>query len=1024
MSSVSVSWLLDVPAPALPDVPLTIPARENYSADEIDASVSKLVQGSIRRPYGALGQRQTGTTFDDTMDAAAGVFILTPAAPFYVLLLGARRLTDVVTGILQTALDLLDAITSTNRNVRPLTNLTSLGNARTALQALETATSARTSAFEDISQTPAFQRFDTHTDRFLSDASASIKSGSQIVQTPQQARSALAGLVSQLTSGYQDIQRRVGLLEAGIDDYNSLNLPALLSQGVISKARSVLQDRIDQLEPLTPTERLEFLRDTVLDVLTGKAVVAGFGSLARSGEFVSISGQGAVFSDADHLGNPATLPAAIGDPYSIVAGADSLLVTIDGGPGVLTLPLPRSFLARAEGTIPEPFVIDGTSDKLTVLLSGFTNVLVTLTHGTRSVTQVCADINAAVTTQPLVAEPYFNPEKFNGPVNTAGATPTTLQFVRTIGPWTDLSVVVGDLVLVQDPLSTMDGRLFSITVVAGSTLTTSIVGAGTPVNASGVNVAVGGALRFLRLRISDSGALAALNASLALTVPSVTNGAATTLGIFPGTSLRCRRTRADEVADGINQSPGASVARAARLVASSALIETDALSGRTETSDVTKVVSSVFRATGDLTIGGTSVTVAVAGAAAAGVAPGDVLTLRSALVAAEVGLFGSVVTVTDTQVTATLGSAASVATGLDLEFGRNLGATRDTVVRIASDSPLSGDYRTLDPAPNPSELLLDRTLPFSVGPGGQPVAFSMQVSHLQVLFASTSTGLDSELAIDGPAATLFFQSPPGRAIGASRFVLLPNDPKVLSVGDRFEIYDGQYDNPTLSTEIIGFERGEQLIEVQDPVDNSFIALDFSFDVPTPFARLRKVERNNYDLFSTQLGQWLALAVNQPLFFSNLNRFLNPLIVNENPTISAVNTASLQVQTLVQALQQLQVILGSYQVDTVPRVDTLITSFLDKGSDRAVDTLLEGQFTAFFGYNSEEASYAGNALERLRDVSRLDLPVRRTNRKEVADQELTLGQFEEPDFEFDQSDIQDADEPDLPGSFTSVPGSNF
>ena len=50
----------------------------------------------------------------------------------------------------------------------------------------------------------------------------------------------------------------------------------------------------------------------------------------------------------------------------------------------------------------------------------------------------------------------------------------------------------------------------------------------------------------------------------------------------------------------------------------------------------------------------------------------------------------------------------------------------------------------------------------------------------------------------------------------------------------------------------------------------------------------------------------------------------------------------------------------YYTDTenVPQVDTLISSFVEKGSDKAVDVLLTGQFSVFFGLTEAGASYAG------------------------------------------------------------------
>lgn len=1032
MPSSSLTWLLDVPAVELPVAPVEIPDQDNYTDAEVSTAVSKLIQGAIRRPYGILGERKTLDAFDDTMDAAAGVFILTPESPFYVIFLGSRRLTDTIGGVITEAGVLYGAIESTGRRVRPLTSLTSLGNARTALFALETASAVRDSAFEDIGEAPAFQRFDRHTTRFLNEAAGNIRVGTNIVQTPQQARKGLGNLVASVTSSYRDVLRRVRLLADGIDNYNSLNLPALLAQGVISKTRGVLEERINQLEDLSPTDRLEHLRDTALDVMAGKAVVKGFGSLARSGEFVPIEGIATTFADADHPGIPAVVQSGLLDPYIIIAGADQLTFTLDGSLSTLTIPLQRSFLARVDGTAREPFEITlDVNDTLDVDVSGAGDVDVVFTAGVaRTAQQIVSEFNAAIVSEPIIAETYLGPEKFIGLVNITGVDPAMV--FTNIGGGTSfitLGVDVGDGVIVNTGANYQ--LYFLVTARTSTTISATRSGPGVAVVATNQTISVGPPGRFIRFRIEDGAEEAALLASRSIRIDDDTaDSAAVTLGFIPTTEVFSRRTRAEDIANSINSSAASSIAGVPRVTALVAFVPTvyfgsDTLTGRSDAGNPSRVVHTIFR---DRNVTSTSVgpspaIFAVAGALSAGVVIGHRLTIRSSPDAGDVGLSGLITLVTDTEVRANMDGSVSLLTGLDLEFGFNIDVNKDQVVRILAPSPVAGDYRVLTDAVNHTEMDLDRPLPIFNGPGGQPITFNMQVGAYRVDFASTSTLTNSQLRVEGTAGTIFFNSIPVENIGGTRFVLFENDPKVLGAGDRFELYSGQYETPEYEFEIIGFELGQKLIEVDGQVPISFIEIDFSPSITTPFARIRKIARNNYDDFKVQLGLWLDLPVNQDNYFSDLNRFLNPLIVNDNPTNSAVNTAKLLVQTLITAMQQLQLVIAAYVVDTVPQVDTLIDSFLSRGSDRATDTLLEARFTEFFGYNSEEVSYLGNALERLRDVSRLDLPVRRTARKEVADTELTLSEHEDPDFEFDQSDTQDVNEPDIPGQFINVPGSN-
>lgn len=61
----------------------------SFTTEEVQAAVERLVSTTIRRPYGALGNRQLDLLFADYQNAAACVFLLASRAPFYVLFLAA-----------------------------------------------------------------------------------------------------------------------------------------------------------------------------------------------------------------------------------------------------------------------------------------------------------------------------------------------------------------------------------------------------------------------------------------------------------------------------------------------------------------------------------------------------------------------------------------------------------------------------------------------------------------------------------------------------------------------------------------------------------------------------------------------------------------------------------------------------------------------------------------------------------------------------------------------------------------------
>ena len=1015
---------------------------KNYTSEEVNAAVTQLVRSSVRRPYGTLGNRDISTSFNDLQDAAAGVFLLRPNAPFYVVFLGTERTLEFLDEEDAALASLLEAITSLSRRVRPIENVSPLVNARVALASLEGAASTRARKFDDITSLPAYQRFVGNTDRFLRDSSSNVRSGGNIVQTPQEARVELEGLVRSVTELHIDMLRRLGLLAGALEDFEEMELGKTLAQNVLSNSRQVLDGRINELEALTPEERLGVVRDVTLDVLATRAAVAGFGSLRAPTAFVLLEGTGSVFTDEEHPGTGAVVQSDFLGPYTVLSPDDGLDFAVDDPAAALSHAVTNSFVARAEGTSPEPFAITaGSNDQLSVTVTGFPTLLVTFSADpAKSIEDVVAEFNAAVTTQPLVAEPYFNPVKFEGIVDLdASGSPSDIDLVfnpTTAGDWTALSIFEGDKILVTDTGSAHFGSLYQVDVggISPSTLTCSLV-SGTVGDESLQSVRVGPGNRFLRIRITDADREASVDNKWALTIDDIGEDLATsgavTLGLFPRSEFRSSGTTADSVVTSINTSFALRTGSTARVSAEAEFVATSTdLKGRSDPNVPTRVVIYTWQGTVDYTVDGpgTGATFTVTGTdhgVFSEVEPGDYVILRSAPTGS-VGAVGVVDSVSSNGLVATFGTPVTAATGATLECGPNLSVARDTLLRIGAGTANQGDYFALDPGSPPFQVTVRRPLPQFQNLGGLPFFFDVELGQFRVNFKSESVETDSALSVDGPLAAKFFTSVPKSNVGTTPYLLLPSDPKTIELGDMVEFYESSAMEPDSVHTIVGLQLSALLIVVDPPVPNDVInsgSFNFSNRAQKPFVRIRKKQKNNYEEFRDKSLEWLELPVNGVQYFRNLNRLINPLVRNTNPTASDVNSARTQVQALQSALIELRTILTSYQVDVVPEVDTLISSFQQRGADRASAILLEGQFSAFFGLSRDGVSYIGHALELLRDVQRLDLPVRKVRRKGVIDQEVTIATIEDPDAEFDLSDIQDTTEPDIPGQYTTPGGGN-
>jgi hypothetical protein len=234
-------------------------------------------------------------------------------------------------------------------------------------------------------------------------------------------------------------------------------------------------------------------------------------------------------------------------------------------------------------------------------------------------------------------------------------------------------------------------------------------------------------------------------------------------------------------------------------------------------------------------------------------------------------------------------------------------------------------------------------------------------------------------------------------------------------------------SPYSSVSIDSLEESSLLIELETEIPTDMPTLPFGTTASYPLGRIRKQKKQNFDDFESAMEDWLELDANEAVWFSNLNAKINPLLVNTNPTPGQVNDAKLHVQQLQAALTQLTSALNVYQVDPVPQLETMVDTFLERGADRAVDILLQARFDEFFGLDTETMSYAGDVMKKIKDVQRQDLPVKKVRRR-GAFEETLIASYEEPNFEFDQEDIEtgwNEEDVDIPTDFEKIyPGGTY
>lgn len=1032
-----------------------------YTQDELDAAVEKLVKTTIRRQYGALGTRRTDLTFSDVQDAAAGVFVLYPNAPFYVVFLATARLREAVAAEQTTASDFIDTVSAVGRRVTAISNLGPLANAKAALEAMSTALGVRSSTFVDIEEIPAFQRFDKNTERFLAESGKNVRQGGEIVRTPADARSLLDSSYFNLKNAHTDILRRARAIENAITDYEAMNLPGSFSATVISNAQRVLADHLSELELMGEKERLSVIRTVVLDVLATRAVVRGFGSMPLPTMFVPIEGTGSVFADSDRPAAAAELPAAYYGPYALLPETNELDFALDAGANPTMVALAGSFVATAESTVMETYDIGApntvgiTNNQLRLEVKNYpagssTLVDVTLTTGaTQTAQQVCTDIDTAIlglpSPPPIISEPYPFPLKFSGNVN-AAMVGLVYAFTSTnpLTDFTQLPIEVDDLLVFTDYTSANYRAIFKVTGIFATYLECSLVYHPTAyVDEADKGIQVGGPRLPIRLRVTgpqDVGTgqpdyrLQALNDKVSIFFPEtgtagkdIQFNTATTLGWVPVSDFVSRRTTAQEVVNIIRSSGGSSIYGVARVDAEAVFTAT-AYSGRGKADpyNFLRLIASKLDQRGltATTVGVASYSFNITEAGEAGVVVGDIVAIRVSVTSSDVGATGVITSVTPTSVEATFPDILVTLTGLGVEIGPDLSALpMDATAVVSGGTANDGAYPITAVGTIPFELDIGARLPVPATTGNlSPTGMTLEVGFYKVHFKSldTTTGTSitlSSLSNPRSAVPTFFPAGAHTAKGATPYLQLPELPKSLEVGDVFELYNTQFDEPDFTSAVVNFD-SDGVVELADAVFTSLPDFVFSQESAIPFARIRRHKTNNYAAYRENLASWLELPAQQDRYFRELSRLLTILKASSNPTLTQLNDVKLHLQAMESSLSILDGYLAGYSVDAVDQVDTIVASFLQEGADRAVDILLEARFSDFFGLDIDEVSYTGNVQKNMKDVQRLDLPIRRAGRMNRSNAASSIiASYEEPDFEYDKSDVDDVEEPDIPTGTT-------
>jgi len=348
----------------------------SYSSDERDAAVSGLVKGTLSFSRDRLGPRDVNASFGEVQELVNTTLLYDQDAIFYLVYLASNRLRRLVNAELSTITELLDAVDDLLKPNKPLRNISGAGDAESALIALENAMSRSggVSAQEYYRYTSSLKRLTDElgkTSKLTYVPRGSSTPTTDIVRPQAKAKADVRTHMDRLTSDHADLLAGVERMLTAFSGFQAQDLAATVAQAQLSRARQQMTSIKERLEALTPEERIEEARESLLEALGNKAVVRGVANAPESGGkkvYQKLGDSSRYRVRAYGEGTAPKLEGTVSGPFklSLISGeeAHNLGLEMNGGAQVDFDLLPSgssysSGVERAEvrGGIPGPFVI-------------------------------------------------------------------------------------------------------------------------------------------------------------------------------------------------------------------------------------------------------------------------------------------------------------------------------------------------------------------------------------------------------------------------------------------------------------------------------------------------------------------------------------------------------------------------------------------------------------------------------------------------------------------------------------------
>ena len=261
--------------------------------------------------------------------------------------------------------------------------------------------------------------------------------------------------------------------------------------------------------------------------------------------------------------------------------------------------------------------------------------------------------------------------------------------------------------------------------------------------------------------------------------------------------------------------------------------------------------------------------------------------------------------------------------------------------------------------------------------------------------SKNKTSNNAKVLVEGTAVPILFGATQYSGLGASNWYQMSASNPVITTGDIVELHDTDVNDVTVQS-----VTGDGLLYMSMPL--AFYKIYTLGGSSGNYALAFRGDRRSFEQVVGDAVFQQFLADDHSGFFGNLTRYTNMMLSDKNPTEDEISTVLGELSTHLDEVTYVINLLNKFHAYPCTAIDGLFKQLNEKGSDRAVSTLLQCQFAKFFGLDVNTCSYAGTISSGLRTIVQQDLPVAKFDR--VKGGRSVISTSTSADYDSDFSDV--------------------